>query len=122
MSIRYSTMDINADYNIVFGGVNDFRSNHQVPVGTQNDTTLSTFYGSLYVLINGLIERYPTKRIAFKQKPQGLKENIKVAQAGGKIASNTRKDLENVLGESVVTSSNALSYQYIDDKQIKLKN
>ena len=60
-----------------------------------------------------------TKRIAAKQKPQGLKENIKVAKRGGKIAGNARKDLENELGESVITSDNTLSYKYIEEKELE---
>ena len=60
-----------------------------------------------------------TKRIAAKQKPQGLNENIEVAKRGGKIASNTRKELEQELGESVVTNNNALNYEYIDKKELK---
>ena len=60
-----------------------------------------------------------TKKIAAKQKPQGLNENIKVARRGGRIASNTRKELEQELGESVVTNNNALNYEYIDKKELK---
>ena len=44
-----------------------------------------------------------------------------MARRGGKIAGNTRKDLENELGESVVTSNNILSYEYIDEKEIEMK-
>lgn len=36
---------------------------------------------------------------------------------GGKIASNARKDLEQEIGESVVTTNNLLNYKYIDDKK-----
>src|SRR5574344_1060878 len=52
-----------------------------------------------------------TKRIAIKQKPQGLKENIKVAHKGGSIAKQARDNLENELGESVVTKDNKLNYE-----------
>ena len=62
-----------------------------------------------------------TKRIAAKQKPQGLNENIKVARRGGKIAGNTRKELENELGESIVTSDNALNYEYVSNLEIETK-
>jgi len=59
-----------------------------------------------------------TREIAKKHNPQGMKENIEVARRGGKIASNARKDLENEIGESVVTKNNALSYQYKDDEKL----
>ena len=62
-----------------------------------------------------------TREIAKHQKPKGLKDNIHVAKRGGKIASNTRKNLEQELGESVVTNTNALNYQYIDEKELEMK-
>ena len=58
-----------------------------------------------------------TKRLAKKTKPKGLKENLKVAHAGGQVAKNTRNEIETLLGESVVTNQNKLNYQYIDDKE-----
>ena len=49
-----------------------------------------------------------TREIAKKKNPKGLNENIDVARRGGKIAGNARKDLENELGERVVTSISCL--------------
>ena len=63
-----------------------------------------------------------TREIAKKKKPKGLNENIEVAKRGGKIAGNARRDLEHEIGESVVTSNNALNYKYIDEnKKIETK-
>ena len=62
-----------------------------------------------------------TREIAKKKNPKGLNENIEVARRGGKIAGNTRKDLEREIGESVVTSNNALNYEYADEKEIEMK-
>lgn len=62
-----------------------------------------------------------TREIAKKKKPKGLDENIKVAIRGGKIAGNARKDLEKEIGDSVVTSNNALNYEYVEEKEIELK-
>ena len=59
-----------------------------------------------------------TKRLAKKTKQKGLKENIKVAHAGGQVAKNTRDKIETLLDESVVTNKNKLNYQYIDKKEI----
>ena len=53
-----------------------------------------------------------TREIAKKHKPQGLKENIKVAREGGSVAKNARVDLERKIGESVITKNNALNYEY----------
>ncbi|MDE6140979.1 MAG: Bro-N domain-containing protein [Bacilli bacterium] len=61
-----------------------------------------------------------TRELAKKNKPIGLEQNKEIARRGGKIAKNTRDDLEGELGESVITSSNSLNYQYIDEvKQIE---
>ena len=62
-----------------------------------------------------------TKRLAKKTKPKGLKENIKVARQGGRVAKNTRDEIETLLGESVVTNQNKLNYQYIDENK-KIEN
>lgn len=56
-----------------------------------------------------------TKRLAAKQKPQGLKDNIKVAKIGGNVAKVARDELEKQLGESVISKDNVLSYKYTDD-------
>ena len=62
-----------------------------------------------------------TKRIAAKQKPQDLKENITMAHKGGNIAKQVRDNLENELCESVVTPTNKLNYEYIDKKKLEMK-
>ena len=60
-----------------------------------------------------------TKRLVNKTKPKGLKENIKVARQGASVAKNTRDDIEELLGESVVTKENRLNYQYDDTYKIE---
>ena len=60
-----------------------------------------------------------TREIAKRKRPQGLDENVEVARRGGKVASNTRKDLEYEIGESIITNDNALNYKYIDKKEIE---
>ena len=58
-----------------------------------------------------------TRELAKKHKPYGLSENRKIAKAGGEVASNTRKDIEEKLGENVISKNNNLNYQYIDDNK-----
>ena len=58
-----------------------------------------------------------TRELAKKHKPYGLSENRKIAKAGGEVASNTRKDIEDKLGENVISKDNKLNYQYIDDNK-----
>jgi len=57
-----------------------------------------------------------TKRIAKKQKPKGLKENINVARKGGNIAKIARKELDEELEEKVVNKDNKLNYKYIENE------
>ena len=62
-----------------------------------------------------------TKRLAAKQKPNGLIENIKVAKLGGHAAKVAREDIEKNLGESVVTNTNKLNYNYIEESKNVVK-
>lgn len=58
-----------------------------------------------------------TRELAKKQKPKGFRENKKVAKLGGEVAKNTRKDIEEKLGETVVSNQNFLDYEYIEEKK-----
>ena len=60
-----------------------------------------------------------TRELVKEHKPYGLNQNIKIAQTGGEIANNTRKDIESKLGKSVVSSSNDLHYKYLDNKKLE---
>ena len=60
-----------------------------------------------------------TREIAKKKKPKDLNENMDIARRGGKIAANTRKDLENEIGEDVVTNNNYLNYAYLENIEIE---
>lgn len=57
-----------------------------------------------------------TRELAKKHKPYGLKENKKVAKAGGEVAKIARDDLEKKLGETVISKKNALNYQYVEQR------
>ena len=59
-----------------------------------------------------------TRELAKKHKPQGLKANRKIAKAGGEVAKTARDDLEQKLGESVISNNNRLNYQYVDDNKM----
>lgn len=63
-----------------------------------------------------------TRELAKKHKPYGLEQNKAIARRGGKIAKNTRDDLEKELEKSVITNKNTLKYQYVENsKQIEDK-
>jgi lysophospholipase L1-like esterase len=59
-SVRYLTMRDNVDFVGVYGGTNDSSSAN---VGTITDTTNATLYGSLHILCDGLLTKYPTARV-----------------------------------------------------------
>ena len=73
---------------------------------------------SLEVSLTDISEEV-TKRLARKTKPQGLNQNIEVAKKGSNVAKNTRDDIEELLGETIITNKNKLNYQYIDNKEIE---
>lgn len=58
------------------------------------------------IILNMLAET-ATKDISARTKPETFAENRKVAKRGGSIAGNARRELEEELGESVITSKNA---------------
>ena len=60
-----------------------------------------------------------TRELAKKHRPYGLKENQKVAKAGGEVAKTARDDLEKKLGETVISKKNSLNYKYIEQKVIE---
>lgn len=62
-----------------------------------------------------------TQRSIDFYRSKGFDENIEVARRGGKITGNVRKDLENEIGESVVTCNNVLNYEYNEEKEIEMK-
>ena len=62
-----------------------------------------------------------TRELAKEHKPYGLEANKMVAKAGGEIASNTKREIEEKLGKKVINSKNNLKYKYLNDKE-KLEN
>ena len=60
---------------------------------------------NLELVLNMLAETSTTE-LSKKQKPKSFKENKLVAKKGGAVAGNARKDLENKLGESIISPLN----------------
>ena len=63
MVSRYANLPADGDLYLVFGGTNDY--GHGSPLGTIEDTTDVSFYGAMHIIINGLMAKNPTARIAF---------------------------------------------------------
>ena len=72
------------------------------------------------VVLNDLGE-IATRELAKEKRLYGLEQNKRIAKEGGEIANNTRKDLENKLGKSVISNQNSLNYKYLDENK-KIEN
>ena len=59
-----------------------------------------------------------TRELVKEHKPQGLRENKKIAKAGGNVAKVAKDNLEEKLGKSIVSSQNKLNYKYVDDSKL----
>lgn len=60
--------------------------------------------------------------IAKQERPQGLKDNLKVAKRGGDVSKIARESYEIQTGRSAITSENVIGRIYIDtNKQLKEK-
>lgn len=70
---------------------------------------------NLETAINTLAEAFTTE-LSKKNNPIGFAENRTVAKAGGKVAKQTRDNMEAQLGRSIVTRNNAKGIQAPEDK------
>jgi lysophospholipase L1-like esterase len=65
MCIRYTSMRDDAEIITVFGGINDYAWAGNTPIGTFGSSDVSTIYGAMKVLCEGLLQKYPGKPIGF---------------------------------------------------------
>ncbi len=69
-------------------------------------------------LVLNILAELTTKGLSENSDPQTMQEHAEVAVKGATVARNARIEMEQVLGEKVVTSLNAKSIQ----KSIEEKN
>lgn len=69
-------------------------------------------------LIFTMLGEKVTTEISKNEQPNGMKENKKVAQRGGKVAGNARKETEKEIGTSIISEKNYLEL----NKKNTLKN
>ena len=60
-----------------------------------------------------------TRELSQEEQPVGFDANKRVAQAGGPVAGNARKDLEQRLGRPVITSQNASQLNHVVTQMIE---
>ena len=70
---------------------------------------------NLELVLNMLAEATITK-IAKKEKPYGLSENLRVAREGASVAGDARKKIESKTGKPVLTGRNAKELKKITKK------
>ena len=61
---RIDEMDMDADFVIVFGGINDF-GHGDAPFGSFEDRSADTFFGACHTLMSTLLKKYPRAIVAF---------------------------------------------------------
>ena len=60
-----------------------------------------------------------TRELSQQEQPVGFNANKRVAQAGGSVAGNARKDLEQRLGRPVITNQNAAQLNHVVTQMIE---
>ena len=61
-----------------------------------------------------------TRELSQLEQPVGLEENKRIAQAGGSVAGNARKDLEQRLGRPIISSQNAAQLNHVVTQMIEV--
>ena len=60
-----------------------------------------------------------TRELSQQAQPEGFEANKRVAQAGGSVAGNARKDLEQRLGRPIITKQNAAQLNHVVTQMIE---
>jgi len=60
-----------------------------------------------------------TREISQREQPVGFEQNRRVAQAGGSVAGNARRDLESRLGRPIITTHNAHQLNHVVTQMIE---
>ena len=66
-------------------------------------------------LVLNMLAEASTTGISQIEKPEGMAENLSVAQRGGRIAGNARKELEQEMGRPVISAENAKTMKLVTD-------
>jgi len=70
-------------------------------------------------LVLNMLAETATTEISQKRKPKGLDKNKQVAQEGGSVAGNARKEIEEKTGENIITNANVKSLRAKNIKKLK---
>lgn len=70
-------------------------------------------------LVLNMLAETATKEISQVTRPGDFEQNQKAAVRGGTIAGNARRELEKELGQSVITSKNAMQLNHVIEAMIE---
>ena len=76
---------------------------------------------TLELVLNMLAEATTTE-FSKKQKPETFEDNVRVAQRGGSVAGNARKEIEATTGQPVTTPKNAVDFSRVISDVIENRN
>ena len=68
-----------------------------------------------------MVAEATTTELTRAKNPQGYEENKKIAKEGGRIAGNTRKEIESRTGRPVITSKNAKDFQIESPRSLEIE-
>ena len=66
-------------------------------------------------LVLNMLAEASTTGISQTEKPEGMAENLAVAQRGGRVAGNARKELEREMGRPVISAGNDRTMKLVTD-------
>ena len=66
-------------------------------------------------LVLNMLAEASTTGISQAEKPEGMAENLAVAQRGGRVAGNARKELEREMGRPIISAENAKTMKLVTD-------
>lgn len=66
-------------------------------------------------LVLNMLAEASTTGISQAEKPEGMAENLAVAQRGGRVAGNARKELEREMDRPVISAENAKTMKLVTD-------
>ena len=94
----------------------EYKQHKQLPA--KSKANLRDHMTDLELIFTMLGERVTTE-ISQQEKPEGMPANRHVAQRGGSVAGNARKETEKELGKSIVSSENYLALTETPDNNRK---
>lgn len=106
---RYAELS-ECDGYVIFAGTNDYGM-HPTKIGEKTDTTVTTFYGGLNVLIKGLMEKFPGKPIYFLTPLHRQKDKVEL---GEDTLANKYGHTLNDYREAIINRCLHYGVEYID--------